>query len=103
MRSRLLAFLQLRFPKFWADGVAARRAAALHLVGGRDSLSAGSNSHFQIRVPDLDDDVTIGLHAGHVLPGCWRPCIHAEVVRTQMRKSLMTGAAGVNEQCMLTN
>lgn len=24
-------------------------------------------------------------------------------LRTQMRKSLMTGAAGVNEQCILTN
>ena len=30
LRSRLLAFLQRRFPKFWAYGVAARRAAALH-------------------------------------------------------------------------
>lgn len=29
LQSRLLAFLQRRFPKVWADGVAARRLAAL--------------------------------------------------------------------------
>jgi CheY-like chemotaxis protein len=30
LQSRLLAFLQRRFPKVWADGVVARSAASLH-------------------------------------------------------------------------
>src|SRR5688572_16082258 len=30
LQSRLLAFLQRRFPKVWADGVAARSLASLH-------------------------------------------------------------------------